>query len=54
MPKNTTGFSILSGCIKYKYIVIGDKINLNTKKLTINNMSIIKDYFYLLILNLKI
>jgi hypothetical protein len=41
MPQNTTGFSILSGCIKYKYIVTGDKINLNTKKVTANKMPII-------------
>ncbi len=41
IPQNTTGFSMLSGCIKYKYIVMGDKINLNTKKLIINNISTI-------------
>jgi hypothetical protein len=31
---------MLSGCIKYKYIVTGDKINLNTKKVTANNIFI--------------
>jgi len=40
IPQNTTGFSMLSGCIKYKYIVMGDKINLNTKNETANKISI--------------